>query len=163
MVYCMTETNLWPSRPEDGECPTNKGSTAELPRGGASHLRRTSVAPIGLGTRDTPRSPLSHSRPSTSRAIGTSSRAIGTSSRAIGTSSRAARRSRRPLAYRDDLNDIAVVCSTRLSYPPRKLLLRHVLRAVQAFLSLLVQSVGDVRLSGFDVGGRRRRPCSPPR
>ena len=52
MVYCMTETNLWPGGPEEGECPTNKGSAAVLPRGGASHLRRT-VAPIGLGIRDT--------------------------------------------------------------------------------------------------------------
>jgi hypothetical protein len=34
MVYCMTETNLWPSRPEDGECPTNKGGAAGLLRGG---------------------------------------------------------------------------------------------------------------------------------
>jgi hypothetical protein len=41
MVYCMTETNLWPSRPESEECPTNKGSAAVLPRGGTSHLRRT--------------------------------------------------------------------------------------------------------------------------
>ena len=45
MVYCRIETNLWPSRLENGECPTNTGSAAVLPRGGASHLRRTSVAP----------------------------------------------------------------------------------------------------------------------
>ena len=37
----MTETNLWPPSPENGKCPTNKGSAAVLPRGGASHLRRT--------------------------------------------------------------------------------------------------------------------------
>ena len=41
MVYCMTETNLWPPGPENGKCPTSKGSAAVLPRGGASHLRRT--------------------------------------------------------------------------------------------------------------------------
>src|SRR5271163_933876 len=32
MVYCMTETNLCPSRPEIWECSTNKGSAAALPR-----------------------------------------------------------------------------------------------------------------------------------
>jgi hypothetical protein len=60
MVYCMTETNLWPGGPEERECPTNKGSAAVLPHGGVSHLRRTvapshrrTVAPIGLGIRDT--------------------------------------------------------------------------------------------------------------
>ena len=28
MVYCMTETNIWPSRPEIWECSTVKGSAA---------------------------------------------------------------------------------------------------------------------------------------
>jgi hypothetical protein len=32
MVYCKTETNLWPKGPEMWECPTNKGSAAALPR-----------------------------------------------------------------------------------------------------------------------------------
>jgi len=45
MVYCRTESNLWPGGPEDGECPTNKRSAAGLPRGGVSHLK-------GLGIRD---------------------------------------------------------------------------------------------------------------
>jgi hypothetical protein len=31
MVYCMTETNLWPPRPEIWECSTNKGSADALP------------------------------------------------------------------------------------------------------------------------------------
>jgi len=45
----MTETNLWPPRPENGECPTTEGSAAVLPRGGSvaspSHLQ-------GLGIHD---------------------------------------------------------------------------------------------------------------
>jgi hypothetical protein len=44
IVYCMTETNLCPPRPEIRECSTNKGSAAALPRyslphGSALHLR----------------------------------------------------------------------------------------------------------------------------
>ena len=47
MVYCKTETNLWPPRPGIWECSTNKGMAAKLPRcssagfphGGALHLR----------------------------------------------------------------------------------------------------------------------------
>jgi hypothetical protein len=31
MVYCMTETNLWPPRPEIWECSTSKGSAVALP------------------------------------------------------------------------------------------------------------------------------------
>jgi hypothetical protein len=31
MVYCMTETDLWPLGPEIWECSTNKGSAAALP------------------------------------------------------------------------------------------------------------------------------------
>jgi hypothetical protein len=50
MVYCMTETNLWPRRAENGECPTIKGSAAVLPRRSGAvcpvGVRRTSVAPI---------------------------------------------------------------------------------------------------------------------
>ena len=38
MVYCRIETNLWPSRLENGEWPTNKGSAVVLPCG----VRRTS-------------------------------------------------------------------------------------------------------------------------
>ena len=32
MVYCMTETNLWPPRSEMWECSTYKGTAAVLPR-----------------------------------------------------------------------------------------------------------------------------------
>ena len=44
----MTETNLWPSRPESEECPTNKGSASRQGRilhahfdGKTLHIRRS--------------------------------------------------------------------------------------------------------------------------
>src|SRR5277367_1035154 len=56
MVYCMTETNLCPSRPEIWECSTNKGSATALPRY-SSAICPTVVRcwTDGLGIHDTKR------------------------------------------------------------------------------------------------------------
>jgi hypothetical protein len=53
MVYCMTETNLWPPKPEMWECPGYKGSAAALPHYSSAVwpavVRRTSaVGHVGL-------------------------------------------------------------------------------------------------------------------
>jgi hypothetical protein len=53
----MTETNLWPPRPEIWECSTNKGSAAVLPRhisaGCPTGVRWTQQRTGGLGIHDT--------------------------------------------------------------------------------------------------------------
>jgi hypothetical protein len=46
----MTETNLWPPKPEIWECPNNKGSVTALPHYSSAVcpmvVRRTSVTDI---------------------------------------------------------------------------------------------------------------------